>query len=132
VLLSLIKKNENQGWYLQETKRLPDQTEEATNYIKNLQEEVGKLKEKKDKLLGTDRSNTSKANCRKRLLLNSPVQIEVNENGGALEVTLVTSLECQFVFTEVIRILHEENAEVFDASYSVVQGPAFHTIHAQV
>uniref|UniRef100_A0A7C8ZMP5 BHLH domain-containing protein n=1 Tax=Opuntia streptacantha TaxID=393608 RepID=A0A7C8ZMP5_OPUST len=59
-----------------ETKRLPDQIEEATNYIKNLQEEVGKLKEKKDKLLGTDRSNTSEANCRKRLLLNSPVQIE--------------------------------------------------------
>ena len=117
---------------MQEPKRLPDQIEDAINYIKNLQEDVGKLKQKKDSLLGIDRSNTSKANSRKRLLLNSPVQIEVNENGGALEVTLVTSLECQFVFTEVMRILHEESAEVFDASYSVVQGPVFHTIHAQV
>ncbi|KAJ8444140.1 hypothetical protein Cgig2_029915 [Carnegiea gigantea] len=112
-----------------EPKRLPDQIEEAINYIKNLQEDVGKLKQKKDSLLGID---TSKANSRKRLLLNSPVQIEVNENGGGLEVTLVTSLECQFVFTEVIRILHEESAEVFDASYSVVGGPVFHTIHAQI
>ncbi|KAJ8444138.1 hypothetical protein Cgig2_029913 [Carnegiea gigantea] len=109
---------------------LPDQIDEATNYIKQLQMNVEELKEKRDNLRSSDRPN-GKSKSR-RGSSYSPVQIDVNENCGTLEVTFVTGLECQFVFNEVIRILHEENAEVLNASYSVVEDTAFHTIHAQV
>ena len=102
---------------------LPDQIDGATNYIRKLQEDVGRLKERRDTLRGVDDGSNSNSRA---------VQINVNENAGSLEVTLVTGLEFQFVFNEVIRILHEENAEVLNASYSVVEGTVFHTIHAQV
>jgi len=102
---------------------LPDQIDEATNYIRKLQEEVGRLKERRETLRGVDDGSNSHSGA---------VQIKVNEMEGALEVTLVTGLEFQFVFNEVIRILHEENAEVLNASYSAVEGTVFHTIHAQV
>ncbi|KAJ8444128.1 hypothetical protein Cgig2_029903 [Carnegiea gigantea] len=112
-----------QGSSSGEPMTLPDQIDGATNYIRKLQEDVGRLKERRDTLRGVDDGSNSNSGA---------VQINVNENAGALEVTLVTGLEFQFVFNEVIRILHEENAEVLNASYSVVEGTVFHTIHAQI
>ncbi|XP_021726460.1 transcription factor bHLH162-like [Chenopodium quinoa] len=107
---------------------VPDQIGDATNYIRQLQENVENLRQTRDELQGGGGSSGSGGGYS----TNSPVQIEVNENGSALEVTLVTGLECQFVFTEAIRILHEENAEVVNASYSVAENIVFHTIHAQL
>uniref|UniRef100_A0A7C9D6J0 BHLH domain-containing protein n=1 Tax=Opuntia streptacantha TaxID=393608 RepID=A0A7C9D6J0_OPUST len=120
----------HQGSSSGEPMTLPDQIDEATNYIKQLQMNVEELKQTRDSLRSSDRPN-GKSKSR-RGSSYSPVQIDVTENCGALEVTLVTGLECQFFFNEVIRILHEENADVLNASYSVVEDTAFHTIHAQV
>ncbi|XP_048491256.1 transcription factor bHLH162 isoform X2 [Beta vulgaris subsp. vulgaris] len=106
---------------------LPDQIDEATKYIKKLEENVMNLKEKKDSLVGVD----GKYSNIRGYSLNSPVQIEVHEKGSAVEVILVTGLECQFVFTEAMRIVHEEHAEVVNASYSVVGTTVFHSIHAK-
>uniref|UniRef100_A0A7C9DKF9 BHLH domain-containing protein n=1 Tax=Opuntia streptacantha TaxID=393608 RepID=A0A7C9DKF9_OPUST len=113
----------HQGSSSGESMTLPDQIDEATNYIRKLQEDVGRLKERRETLRGVDDGSNSHSGA---------VQIKVNEMEGALEVTLVTGLEFQFVFNEVIRILHEENAEVLNASYSAVDGTVFHTIHAQI
>ncbi|XP_010667753.1 transcription factor bHLH162-like [Beta vulgaris subsp. vulgaris] len=110
---------------------LPDQLDEATNYIKQLQGNVENLRQTRDGMMGVGGSQGS-SSTRPGYSSNSSVQIEVNENGSALEVTLVTGLECQFVFTEAVRILHEENAEVVNASYSVAENTVFHTIHAQI
>lgn len=113
---------------LQDSLPLPDQIDEATKYIKKLEENVMNLKEKKDSLVGVD----GKYSNIRGYSLNSPVQIEVHEKGSAVEVILVTGLECQFVFTEAMRIVHEEHAEVVNASYSVVGTTVFHSIHAKV
>lgn len=60
-------------------------------------------------------------------------QIEVHENGSALEVVLITGLDCQFMFNETIRVLHEEGADIVNASFSVVnEDTVFHTIHCKV
>lgn len=81
-------------------------------------------------MLAVDQKYSSSS--RRSYSLNSPVQIEVHEKGGVLEVFLVTGLECQFVFTEAVRIFHEEHAEIVNASYSVAGSTVFHSIHAKL
>ncbi|KAL2931929.1 hypothetical protein RDABS01_037339 [Bienertia sinuspersici] len=111
---------------------LPDQLDEATEYIKKLEKNVADLKRKKDSLVNVDGNSNNSVSNKRFYTLNSPVQIEVHEKGNGVEVILVTGLECQFVFTEAIRIVHEENAEVVNASYSVVGSTVFHSIHAKI
>ncbi|XP_021861661.2 LOW QUALITY PROTEIN: transcription factor bHLH162-like [Spinacia oleracea] len=110
---------------------IPDQIDDATNYIRQLQDNIKNLSMTRDELQGS--AGGYNAN-RGSYSTNSPVQIEVTENGNALEleVTVLTGLECQFVFTEALRILHEENAEVVNVNYSVAENIVFHTIHAQM
>ncbi|KAG5561683.1 hypothetical protein RHGRI_004660 [Rhododendron griersonianum] len=59
-------------------------------------------------------------------------QIEIHEMGSALEVVLITGLDCQPIFNEIIRLIHEEEAEVVNASFSTVGDTVFHTIHCKV
>lgn len=115
---------------LQEAITLPDQLDEAANYIKRLQEKLEKMKERKDNLMGFERPNTS-PNSGAMVGLKPP-QIDIHEKGSALEVVLITGLDFQFMFNETIRVLHEEGAEIVNASFSVVDDTVFHTIHAQV
>ncbi|TKY71709.1 Transcription factor bHLH36 [Spatholobus suberectus] len=107
---------------------LPDQLEEATNYIKKLQINVEKMKDKKDMLLGIERSN-ARMNGGKNGL-KSP-RIEIQQMGSALEVILITGLDSQFMFSETIRVLHEEGVDVVNASYKVIGDAVFHSIHCQ-
>ncbi|KAL9243609.1 hypothetical protein vseg_017477 [Gypsophila vaccaria] len=109
---------------------LPDQIDEATNYITQLQGNVESLRQQRDSLRGCSGAGSRRTRTG---LSNSPVQVQINETGGgAVEIILVTGLECQFVFTEAMRILSEENVDVIDANYSVVESTVFHTIHAQI
>ncbi|KAL9236788.1 hypothetical protein vseg_011417 [Gypsophila vaccaria] len=108
---------------------LPDQIDGATNYITQLQGNVESLRQQRDSLRG---GAGGSGRGRRTGLSNSPVQVQINETNGVLEIILVTGLECQFVFTEAMRILNEENADVIDANYSVVESTVFHTIHAQI
>ncbi|RVW95892.1 Transcription factor bHLH162 [Vitis vinifera] len=85
---------------------LPDQLDEAANYIKRLQEKLEKMKERKDNLMGFERPNTS-PNSGAMVGLKPP-QIDIHEKGSALEVVLITGLDFQFMFNETIRVLHEE------------------------
>ncbi|XP_019103220.1 transcription factor bHLH162 isoform X2 [Beta vulgaris subsp. vulgaris] len=117
------------------TRPIPDQIDEATNYIKQLQENVENLRQRRDSLLlgvveGSQDDNSS--STRASYPSNSPVRIEVTENGRAMEVTLITRLESQSKFTDVMHIFHEENVEVVKASYSVHENTVFHTIHAKM
>ncbi|KAK9706707.1 hypothetical protein RND81_07G146200 [Saponaria officinalis] len=118
----------HEGSCSRDTMPLPDQIDEATNYITQLQGNVESLRQQRDNLRGgRGGSRPSRTG-----LSNSPVQIQINETNGAIEIILVTGLECQFVFTEAMRILSEENVDVIDANYSVVESTVFHTIHAQM
>ena len=116
---------------MQESATLPDQLDEAANYIKRLQEKLEKMKEKKENLMGFERPNTSPTGGAAMAGLKPP-QIDIHEKGSALEVVLITGLDFQFMFNETIRVFHEEGAEIVNASFSVVDDTVFHTIHAQV
>ncbi|CAA3026245.1 transcription factor bHLH36 [Olea europaea subsp. europaea] len=105
---------------------LPDQLGEATNYIKSLQIDLEKMNQKKDRLTGL-------GNCSSSTMgeLKLP-HVEIHVSGSAVEVALITGLDCQFMFSEIIRMFHEEGAEVINASFSIQDDTIFHTIHSKV
>lgn len=61
---------------------IPDQIDDATNYIRQLQDNIKNLSMTRDELQGS--AGGYNAN-RGSYSTNSPVQIEVTENGNALE-----------------------------------------------
>ncbi|KAG5010611.1 hypothetical protein AAZX31_07G181900 [Glycine max] len=105
----------------------PDKIGEATNYIKNLQIKLEKMKEKRNNLIDIERSKNASMN----MGLKSP-QFKIQQMGSALEIVLVTGMDCQFMFNETIRVLQEEGSDIVNASYTVVENAVFHTIHCQV
>ena len=119
---------------LQEVTSLPDQLDEAARYIKSLQINLERMKEKKNSLMGVETNPNMNQNTRmvkEGVGLKSP-QFEIHQKGSALEVVLITGLDCQFMFNETIRVLHEEGADIVNASYTVVEDTVFHTMHCQV
>ncbi|XP_062105998.1 transcription factor bHLH162-like [Humulus lupulus] len=111
---------------------LPDQVDEAINYIKSLEANVKKIKEKKKSLMGKKRSCSSTfQNDNVMGSLRSP-KIEIHEMGSVLEIVLITGQDNQFIFYELIRILHEERADVTNAKYSVFGDSIFHVVHAEI
>ncbi|KAL2473633.1 basic helix-loop-helix (bHLH) DNA-binding superfamily protein [Forsythia ovata] len=105
---------------------LPDQLGIAANYIKSLQINLEKMKQKKNWLTGEGKCSSSTMGG-----LKSP-DIEIHVMGSAMEVALVTGLDCQFMFTEIIRMFHEEGAEVVNASFSIQDNTVFHSIHSKL
>ncbi|KAK8592367.1 hypothetical protein V6N13_062949 [Hibiscus sabdariffa] len=87
-----------------EAASLPDQLDEAVNYIKSLKANLERMKEKKDGLTGS----------------KSP-QIQIQEMGSSsLVIAVNTGSNSQFIFNETIRLLHDERAEIANANFSVV------------
>uniref|UniRef100_A0A7N0RDC7 BHLH domain-containing protein n=1 Tax=Kalanchoe fedtschenkoi TaxID=63787 RepID=A0A7N0RDC7_KALFE len=114
---------------------LPDKLDEAARYIKKLQVSLEKLRQKKEKLQGgsvTGASSAVEGAFGHQNSLFEP-HIDVHRMGSALEVVLVTGLDHQFaLFTSVLRALHEEGAEVGNASFYVASDKVFHIIHSKV
>ncbi|PSS24634.1 Transcription factor bHLH36 like [Actinidia chinensis var. chinensis] len=114
-----------------EAMSLADHLGEASNYIKNLEKHLEKMRQKRDRLTGIAKQNIASMSCAANVGLRPP-QVEVHEMGSALEVVLVTGLNYKFMFKETIRLLHEEGAEIVNAGFSVVDDTVFHTIHSKV
>lgn len=89
------------------------------------------MKEKRDSLVGIERPINAGANSGMMLGLRPP-QIEIHAIDTALEVVLITGLNSEFMFSETIRVLHEEGAEIVNASFTAVEDTIFHTIHSKV
>lgn len=87
-----------------------------------------KMEKKKNKLLGIERANVSMNGRGERVGFKSP-RIEIQQMGSTLEVVLITGLDSQFMFSETIRVLHEEGLDVVNASYNVIEDAVFHSIH---
>lgn len=123
----------------QEPLSLPEQIDEAINYIKSLEENVQKSKQKRDSL-NFDRkrsyeccssSSGSFETARSAPGAKSP-QIQIHENGSTLEVVLSTGLHNQFIFYDIIRILDQEQADVVHASFSASGDSILHLVRAEV
>ncbi|XP_043689765.1 transcription factor bHLH162-like [Telopea speciosissima] len=116
-----------------ETMALAEQLEEATNYITRLENELEKLKEKKEHLMGMERVSKSMSSGMMVELIRTPPHIEIHDMGSVLEVILISDFDTQFMFNEIIRLLQEEGADIVSAQFSVVNNQTyFHTIHSEV
>ncbi|XP_009108520.1 transcription factor bHLH162 [Brassica rapa] len=119
---------------------LPDQLDEAANYIKELQVSVEKNRERKRKLVTT--AALEKLNSTGSSSMSSSVdvsvpkrlpRIEIQETGPIFHISLVTSLEHKFMFHEIIRVLTEElGAGLTHAGYSIVDDAVFHIFDCKV
>lgn len=109
---------------------MPDQIDEAINYIKSLETKLKMYEEKKESLMGRKRSSPC-TNIEATANPRAP-QIEVREMGSTLQIVLITRPDNQFLFSEVIHILYEEQAEVLNASYSASGDSILHVVYAEV
>ncbi|XP_023542172.1 transcription factor bHLH167-like [Cucurbita pepo subsp. pepo] len=107
---------------------LSDQLENATNYIKQLKENVEKLKEKREKLMGLGEKSTITSENKARLIL----QVEAHRVGSSLEILLTTGSVYHLVLRQIIQLLQENGTEIVDINQSTVADRAFHKIIAQV
>ncbi|KAK7342324.1 hypothetical protein VNO80_25272 [Phaseolus coccineus] len=115
---------------------LPDRVDEAINYIKSLEAKVKMAQEKKESLQGIKKRprgcfSSSRANFAATRLPKSP-QLEIQEVGSSLQVVLITGIDHQFIFCEIIRMLHEENIEVRSANSSLSGDSVLHVVHAEI
>ncbi|KAI3849859.1 hypothetical protein MKW98_026773 [Papaver atlanticum] len=131
------------------------QIDQAANYIQELTKKIDKLKRKKDLLTTTTlpdtdcddhdiitanavvsststcSSNTSTEICGNDLL-NLPILQVRNFDSTTLEVVLITGMNKQFLYYQLITLLEEEGAEVVNASFATVDDKIFYTVHSQV
>ncbi|XP_011021492.1 PREDICTED: transcription factor bHLH118-like [Populus euphratica] len=100
-----------------EKQPLPDQIDEAISYIKSLEIKLEETKEKKESLtFATPKSP----------------KLKIQETGSALEIVFTCGLDNQFLFYEIISILHEEGVEVVSANSQALGDSFFHVVHAQM
>ncbi|XP_043706438.1 transcription factor bHLH162-like [Telopea speciosissima] len=127
-LASLIPRHYNSS---KEISSQQDRLDHAASYIKELQQRVEELKRKKQ-YLAMDMNGTNNDSKEDKMITGSnlPV-IELRDFGHSLEVTLISGLNTNFMFYEVISVLGEEGAEIVNASFSVVGDKIFHTFHSQ-
>ncbi|KAG6657973.1 hypothetical protein CIPAW_04G127400 [Carya illinoinensis] len=110
---------------------LPDQIDEAIKYITSLETKLKKSKEKKESLNGRKKRPYTCTNFEETAGLKSP-KIEIRETGSTLEIVLITGLDNQFIFYEMIHILHGEQADVFNASFSTSGDSVLYVVHAEI
>ncbi|KAI3970517.1 hypothetical protein MKX01_024164 [Papaver californicum] len=129
-----------------------DQLDHAACYIQKLKGRIDELQTRKQLAMASTRSiNTSESTyVRHNIedyhqdiitsnvifiaginLLNLPI-LEVRDFDTTLEVVLITALNKNYMFYELITVMEKEGAEVIHASFSVVNDKIFHTIHSQV
>ncbi|OAY35292.1 hypothetical protein MANES_12G088914v8 [Manihot esculenta] len=111
---------------------LPDQVDEAINYIKSLEEKLKKSKEKKESLSGRKRSFSNFVSSFESASNLVAPKLEIREMGSSLQIILISGLDNQFIFYDIIHILEDEGVEIPNASFSVSGNSIFHVVHAQM
>ncbi|KAL2331685.1 hypothetical protein Fmac_019266 [Flemingia macrophylla] len=116
----------------QEAMSVGDQIDEAINYIKSLQARMKMAQKKKERLMETKRSRSGCSSASEAQRSLKLPRIETHETGSSLEVILTCGVDNQFIFREIIRILHEENVEVISTNSSIVGDSMLHVVHGEV
>ncbi|KAK7324711.1 hypothetical protein VNO77_28497 [Canavalia gladiata] len=115
-----------------DAKAVPDQIDEAIDYIKNLETKVKREKEKRESL--KERKKT-RGDCSSAFQVQgnpkSP-KIEIQETDSSLEVILTCGADNEFLFYEIIRILFEENVEIVTANFSIVGDSLLLVVHGEI
>ncbi|KAK9104499.1 hypothetical protein Scep_021343 [Stephania cephalantha] len=116
-----------------------ERLDHAAVYIKQLKERIDSMKIRKQQLIMSSVQTPSddvitSGDCSTlnvTSLTRMPI-LELRDLGSSLEVVLITGLNKNFMFYQIIAVLEEEGAEVVNASFSIVGDKVMHTIHSQV
>ncbi|XP_031737224.1 transcription factor bHLH162 isoform X3 [Cucumis sativus] len=116
---------------------VPDQLEDATNYIKELQKNIKKLKEKKEKLMGMEEDEEAEGRRRRRGYEDETkpklsVHVKAHQIGSSVEVFLTTGSDYHFNLQQVLRLLQDNGAEILNVNQSMFTDRVFHKITAQL
>ncbi|KAK9090450.1 hypothetical protein Sjap_023627 [Stephania japonica] len=114
---------------------LLQQLDEATLHIRGLQERVEVLKRKSQHLAmgtGDDHSTTNPSMYFPMSTSSSNSILKVRELADStMEVILISKLNKNFMFYELITVLEEEGAEVVNANFSTLGDKIIHAIHCE-
>ncbi|KEH39142.1 helix loop helix DNA-binding domain protein [Medicago truncatula] len=112
---------------------LPDQVDEAINYIKSLEINIKLAKEKKESLMGNKKRSRGgwSSSYGAKGSIELP-KIEIHEIGPTLQVIVTCGVDEHFIFCEIMRILHEENVDVISSNSSLAGDSLLHTVLAQI
>ncbi|KAG4971990.1 hypothetical protein JHK82_037659 [Glycine max] len=106
-----------------------DQIDEAINYIKNLETKVKMAQEKKESLILQRKRSRSGGSSS----TSEAPKIEIHEVGSSLQIILTCGLDNQIIFSEIIRILQEENIVVKSVHSSSFAGNSMlNVVHAEI
>ncbi|KAG9146700.1 hypothetical protein Leryth_005039 [Lithospermum erythrorhizon] len=122
---------------------LPDQIDEAVNYIKNMKTKVEQMKEKKENLLRTSSSHLKSSSSfdfannigiPDQPTTSSRAQtkpmVEIQDMGPSMDVIVVTGLGRVDMFYDIIQLLHQEHGvDVANASFSLHGNSLIQIIH---
>ncbi|KAK7272386.1 hypothetical protein RJT34_28936 [Clitoria ternatea] len=111
---------------------LPDQVDEAINYIKSLETKVKMLQQKKESFMERKRTRGECSSASEAQQSLKTPKIEIYETGSLLEVVLKFGVDNQFMFLEVLRILHEDNVEIMTANSSRAGDFMLHVVRGEV
>ncbi|KAL7086896.1 hypothetical protein ACP275_13G030900 [Erythranthe tilingii] len=91
---------------------VPDQIDEAVEYIKSLKMKLEEMSQKKDSLKSPRKDQTTSSNIEKTPL------VEVHNMGPNIDVVLAKGIEDFSTFHDIIRMLHRLEVEVASASFA--------------
>ncbi|XP_024973078.1 transcription factor bHLH162-like isoform X2 [Cynara cardunculus var. scolymus] len=110
--------------------------DQSAAYIKQLQNRIEQLKEKRDatsRLLNNGTRNDPSCYDQPAVSCDGVrlPTVEVKEFDDGLQVNLTSGSERNFTFSDVVRIVEDGGAEVVKSGYTTVGGKVFYTLHAQ-
>ncbi|RDX58446.1 Transcription factor bHLH162, partial [Mucuna pruriens] len=111
---------------------LPDKIDEAINYIKRQETKVKMAQEEKERLMKSKRRSSGCSSASEARGSLKPPKMKIHETGSSLEVILKCGVDDQFIFCELIRILHEDNVDVITVNSSMVGDSMLHVVRGEV
>lgn len=106
---------------------LHDQVDETVKYIRCLQNELEKSKQKKEEL---QKKMSSRKRPHSLIEHNSPF-IQVLDISPGIDVVLINGLEGVAAFHNIIRILHQNGLEVANATFQQHGNSMLQVVHQQ-
>ncbi|XP_019172370.1 PREDICTED: uncharacterized protein LOC109167721 isoform X1 [Ipomoea nil] len=122
---------------MQERMALPDQLDETVKYIKCLENQLEKSRQKKEELLQKSRKTPNSSSCRNCIPAageqTEPPEIQVVDTSPGMSVVLINGLESISQFYGIIRVLHKQQGlQVTNATFQIHGNSTLQVAHEQV
>lgn len=112
----------------------PHVLEQATDYIKKMEERINELRSRKKYLTSDHRAGEIiDRNMSGAMMIDSTqTMVKVSESDSTLNVVLISSLNKDVMLSDVISVLEEEGTEVLSTNQHFVADRCHRILHCQV